>query len=298
MSYIKFNDSATKFTEYEIKILDQHTIKIKGIPQDLSGFKLYNDIDRMFGDYSTFTYDYKQPNLGVNEYIYTDDAHIFYYTVSFVISQGLDYEGTLIQYAIDYSAIITPNITTQDNYNFIGWDKQIPTSGDIGENVVFTAVSEYIPILSEVQSAKIKEFSNLCGSVIESGQKITLADGTSDTFNYSSYNQMNITNAFNVGLLAYKNTGTKMNVPLYDANNVCKNYSFDDIATIYVSMQGYVTYNLTLDHQLEAQIKLMTDKDVIKALTYSVESLDATHKSAFDDIIAQTKNLVNAVIGK
>jgi hypothetical protein len=31
----------------------------------------------MFGDYSTFTYDYKQPNLGANEYIYTDDAHIY-----------------------------------------------------------------------------------------------------------------------------------------------------------------------------------------------------------------------------
>lgn len=297
MSYIKFNDSETKFTEYEIKILDQHTIKIKGIPQDLTGFKLYNDIDRMFGDYSTFTYDYKQPNLGVNDYIYTDDGHKFYYKVTFVISDGLNYKGTLTQFVLDYSSVIIPSITTQDNYSFIGWDKQIPTSGDVREDTVFTAISKYIPTLSETQANKIKEFSNLCNQTIENGQQITLVDKTTDTFTYSSYDQMNITNAFNMALLTYQKSGNKMNIPLYDSKNVCKNYSYDDVINIYVSMQSYVTYNLTLDHQLEAQIKTMTDKDAINKLTYSVESLDTEHKSAFDSIIAQAKEIVNVLIG-
>lgn len=295
--YIKFNDSVSTKFNIEPIIIDSHTVEIKGIAQNLNGFKFYTDTDRMCGDYSSFIYDYKKPNLGVNDYIYTDDGHKFYYKVTFVISDGLNYKGTLTQFVLDYSSVIIPSITTQDNYSFIGWDKQIPTSGDVREDTVFTAISKYIPTLSETQANKIKEFSNLCNQTIENGQQITLVDKTTDTFTYSSYDQMNITNAFNMALLTYQKSGNKMNIPLYDSKNVCKNYSYDDVINIYVSMQSYVTYNLTLDHQLEAQIKTMTDKDAINKLTYSVESLDTEHKSAFDSIIAQAKEIVNVLVG-
>ena len=72
------------------------------------------------------------------------------------------------------------------------------------------------------------------------------------------------------------------------------------MVTIYATCKGYVTYMLTLDHHLESMIKRMENKDDIKALTFSENSLDKTAKDEFDTVMAQAqivsdKYMTNAI---
>lgn len=50
-----------------------HLIKVSGLIQHMSGFRLYLDNDIMVGDYSAFTYPYLDPNLGEGVYMYSDN---------------------------------------------------------------------------------------------------------------------------------------------------------------------------------------------------------------------------------
>ena len=67
--------------------------------------------------------------------------------------------------------------------------------------------------------------------------------------------------------------------------------------TVYASCQSYITYNTTLLHQLQAQVKEMTDKDAVNAIAYSYDSLDGKYKSNFDAIIAQAEVILKKIMG-
>ena len=146
-------------------------------------------------------------------------------------------------------------------------------------------------LLQRAKDACLAMLSDTCKRLIEEGQDITLADGSVDHFNYSYANQMNLKNAFDI---AYQ---TKESVPYYDQDNICKIYSAQDIMTVYASCQSYITYNTTLLHQLQAQVKEMTDKDAVNAIAYSYDSLDGKYKSNFDAIIAQAEVILKKIMG-
>lgn len=151
--------------------------------------------------------------------------------------------------------------------------------------------------LDEARLNKVSELSQICQSNIYSGQILELTDGSIDFFNYSEVNQINISSAFNAAMLAYQKSGEKKSVPLYNAQNVCKLYSFEDISMLYISMQNYITYNLTLCHQLQDQVKGMTDVAAINEITFDAQCLDEQHQKTFTELISAAEQLVVAVQG-
>ena len=170
-----------------------------------------------------------------------------------------------------------------ENYNFVKWNPEIPVSGDIENSVTFIAEFKYVKTLDEIRNAKIKEFNEICNMTIEAGQDINLSDGTVMHFDYTQYNQMNMTDGANLALT------TNESVPYYDSNNNCYLFNAIDMVTIYATCKGYVTYMLTLDHHLEGMIRRMENKDDIEALTFSEASLDKTAKDEFDVVMAQAQ---------
>jgi hypothetical protein len=70
--YIKMVGDTTKY-HGALERMGDHLIKVSGLIQHTSGFRLYQDNDVLIGDYSTFVYPYLDPNLGEGVYEYSDN---------------------------------------------------------------------------------------------------------------------------------------------------------------------------------------------------------------------------------
>ena len=70
--YIKIVGDTTKY-QGKLERVGLHLIKVSGLIQHTSGFRLYLDNDVLVGDYSTFVYPYLNPNLGEGIYMYSDN---------------------------------------------------------------------------------------------------------------------------------------------------------------------------------------------------------------------------------
>ena len=70
--YIKIVGDTTKY-QGKLERVGLHLIKVSGLIQHTSGFRLYTDNDILVGDYSKFVYPYLDPNLGEGIYEYSDN---------------------------------------------------------------------------------------------------------------------------------------------------------------------------------------------------------------------------------
>ncbi len=70
--YIKMVGDTTKY-QGALERMNAHLIRVSGLIQHNSGFRLYLDDDTLIGDYSAFVYTYDNPNLGLGVYEYSDN---------------------------------------------------------------------------------------------------------------------------------------------------------------------------------------------------------------------------------
>ena len=70
--YIKMVGDTTKY-QGKLERIGIHLIKVSGLIQNTTGFRLYLDNDILVGDYSTFIYPYLDPDLGEGIYEYSDN---------------------------------------------------------------------------------------------------------------------------------------------------------------------------------------------------------------------------------
>lgn len=70
--YIRIVGDTTKY-QGKLERIGLHLIKVSGLIQHESGFRLYLDNDVMVGDYSNFVYPYLDPNLGEGVFMYSDN---------------------------------------------------------------------------------------------------------------------------------------------------------------------------------------------------------------------------------
>lgn len=74
--YIRIVGDTTKY-QGKLERIGLHLIKVSGLIQHKSGFRLYLDNDVMVGDYSKFIYPYEDPNLGEGVYMYSDNNLVY-----------------------------------------------------------------------------------------------------------------------------------------------------------------------------------------------------------------------------
>lgn len=70
--YIRVVGDTTKY-QGKLERIGLHLIKVSGLIQHESGFRLYLDNDVMVGDYSKFVYPYLDPDLGEGVFMYSDN---------------------------------------------------------------------------------------------------------------------------------------------------------------------------------------------------------------------------------
>lgn len=125
----------------------------------------------------------------------------------------------------------------------------------------------YEPTLEEVQEAKVAEMNTAQQHTIEAGIDVTLAGGIVEHFTLTQYDQQSL-----MGLQSQVATGED-NIPWHNSNEKehCKFYSNADMQLIVTKAMEFVTYNVTYYRDLRIYIRALTDKEVVKAITYGAE---------------------------
>jgi hypothetical protein len=140
---LKFADD-NNFYKCEVQRMSEHMIKVIGLIQDLSGFQLYSDSKELIGDYSTYVYEYDNPNLGENIFEYTDNGAVY-------PSEGADksLEESIMEKVKNYT-------DTQSQILQTNFSKTLDKTKD--------AINE---VMSEDKNVSLSQFNELQDTVID-----------------------------------------------------------------------------------------------------------------------------------
>lgn len=139
-----------------------------------------------------------------------------------------------------------------------------------------------------IRSAKIAEISAACNAVIVSGIDLTLADGPVH-FNLSIEDQSNIANLFRVVELG----GTEF--PYQADGGVCRIYTAQEIAQIYIAAQTAITTQTTYHNALKAYVQSLDDVEAIAAVKYGMDLPDPFASEVVEKLIV-AKTQMDAIV--
>lgn len=157
-------------------------------------------------------------------------------------------------------------------------------------------IEEAIEIVGEesatdmVREAKIKEISEACNAVIVAGIDLEMKEGNVH-FNLSIEDQSNIANLFRVVELG----GTEF--PYQADGGVCRIYTAQEIAQIYIAAQTLITTQTTYHNTLKAYVQTMGDVEEVAKVTYGME-LPEEYAKEMKEKLAVAKQQMDAIIAK
>lgn len=161
-----------------------------------------------------------------------------------------------------------------------------------------------LPAWSEkgIQS-KISELSKMCQQTIENGTDITFdesqAEATTFHFDFTTEDQANINSLFNTILLG------ATEFPYHYKDGTCQLFTAQQISTIYISMQKFITHNLTYNNQLKEYIEDTytgsrdeTEEAECRAITYGTTQLTGKYLEKYNEMMASAEQQVQTILSK
>lgn len=159
-----------------------------------------------------------------------------------------------------------------------------------------------LPAWSEtgIQS-KISELSRVCQQTIENGTDVTFDESQAETttfhFDFTTEDQANINSLFNTILLG----ATEFPYHYKDGN--CQTFTREQIMTLYITMQKFITHNITYNNQLKNFIvdsytgsRDEEDEVACKAITYGETQLTGTYLETYNQMMQVANTQVQNII--
>lgn len=259
------NDSA--IYQVEFSKISENVCQIKGdIPIKTNGFTLSRMGESDDWSYEAYNTVYREIEGGVqfsnNGSVYVEPKK----KVTFISGTGGKLTGSTEQEVYEYSELIVPSVEVEENYQFNGWSPEIPESGIVEKDMVFTAELEYIPTLEEVKSQKIQEMNERQQEIIQNGIEVQLSDGTTGQFSLGLYDQLSLGQ-----LRSNAEKGTEK-IPWHEdeEGKKCKWYCAVDMLLITSKAEAFLTYHITYFRDLRDYIKSMGDKESVNSVEYGV----------------------------
>lgn len=174
--------------------------------------------------------------------------------------------------------------------NQLSWDcsNTSVSIGDRWEDGVFSRPNR---TLDEAQSEKISQLSAVCNALIVAGADIQLADGSTQHFDYSTEDQLNISDMFSAVVL-----GASC-YPYQPANGSCAVYQAADIITIYTTLAGQKTAQLTYYHQLKDYVRSLETVAEADAVVYG-QPLTGAWLEHYNATIQTAQQQMQAVLAR
>ena len=268
MSYIKFLDN-DEHLQGSIRMIDEHTVEVRNCNKNLSGFQLFTDAGFMFGDYSKFKYDYEEPISEEKVYRYTNDNHKWIKPMNTVVFSSTVQDsliGKTTQKAYKYEELEIPSVQQVENYEFVGWEPTIPSSGSITEDKTYVAKFNYNEPIENVRERKISEMNAVQQSMIANGFDIVI-DGKVKHFTLTDHDQTSL-----LGLMGQVQMGIEQ-IPWHtsDHDEHCEYFTNEQMKSIIEKATGFLTYHITYFRDLRIYINNLSSKEEIEVVEYGIQ---------------------------
>lgn len=271
MGYVRFKGNPEVF-QMHVKAIGDNMVQLyPPIPNvDVTaGFEmLTKEVNgKVYGDYLKYRTVYKKEEDG--SIILSNDGSVWVepvIVVKFATNGNGELVGETEQTVKTYEELIVPTVIPNENYEFVGWNPEIPKTGKVESNMTFTAQMEYVPTLEEVQSQKVSEMNDAQQTTIQNGMDIVLSDGHTEHFTLTDHDQTSL-----MGLQTLVAQGVE-SIPWHtsDQTEHCKYYSNADMAIITTKALQFVTYHVTYFRDLRIYIRALADKEKVKSINYGM----------------------------
>lgn len=146
------------------------------------------------------------------------------------------------------------------------------------------------PTLEQLKQEKITELSATCEQTIYNGLELELSAGT-EYFEYKDKDQTNIKAMFDAVVLGAEK------YPYQSEDGNCRVYTAQDIITLYTSLEGLRTAQLTYYHQLKDLVNTLESVEEINAVTYGQE-LEGEYLQHYNEMLAVAQEQMQLVLSK
>ena len=143
----------------------------------------------------------------------------------------------------------------------------------------------------ELRADKEAELSDACNETIVAGLDIQLPGGTTEHFDYSERDQINIKEMFDAVLM-----GATM-YPYQSEDGSCRTYTAAEIVTIYPALAGNKTAQLTYYHQLKDYMATLDTVEEINAVTYG-QPLTGEYMEHYNEMVAVAAEQMQTVVSR
>lgn len=270
-------------TSYEVnfKKVNPHVVQVTGeFLVKSKGFILFRDgVEDDAWDYSGYTTVYREIEGGVQ---FSDDGSVYTAPVPIVtFTEGIGgtINGEKSQNVERYEDLIVPLPVPGENYEFAGWEPEIPAAGVIDDNVTFRAIFSYVETLEQVKFAKLQEITAACEQVIYAGVDVALPAGT-EHFSLTEKDQINL-----FGKQAQMAAGAEK-FEYHQDGHPCRYYSAREMQMIIESALGFVTYQTTYCNALNMWVRAVETTEEVEAITYGCIIPEEYQSEVLRDIYA------------
>ena len=271
MGYVRFKSNPEVF-QMHVKAIGDNMVQLyPPIPNvDVTaGFEmLTKEVDgKVYGDYLKYRTVYKKEEDG--SIILSNDGSVWVepvIVVKFATNGNGELVGETEQTVKTYEELIVPTVLPNENYEFVGWNPEIPKTGKVESNMTFTAQMEYVPTLEEIQSQKVSEMNDAQQVTIQQGMDIQLSDGHTEHFTLTDHDQTSL-----MGLQTLVAQGVE-SIPWHTSDQAehCKYYSNADMAIITSKALQFVTFHVTYFRDLRIYVRALEDKEAVSNVFYGM----------------------------
>ena len=145
--------------------------------------------------------------------------------------------------------------------------------------------------LPSARAAKETELFDACNAAIVSGLDIQLPGGTTEHFDYSERDQINMKEMFDAVLM-----GATM-YPYQSEDGSCRTYTAEEIINIYPALAGNKTAQLTYYHQLKDYIGTLDTVEEIDAVIYG-QPLTGAYLEHYTEMVAVAAEQMQTVVAR
>lgn len=235
---------------------------------------------KVFGDYTAYTTIYRK--MADGSVILSNDGSVWVepvYKIRFA-AENASLSGSLEQTPENYENVVIPEVIPEENYEFIGWNPEIPEKGKITQDITFTAKTQYIPTLDEVKSTKKREISTACEQIIHSGVDVEI-DGRIEHFSLETNDQLNLFGK------QYQLASGVQQVEYHEDGCPCRYYPAADMLKIITAAMEWVSYHTTMCNSLNMWIAGAATKEEVSKIYYGAEIPEEYQSEVLKEYIAQ-----------
>ena len=139
MNYVRFAGCKEVYM-MDIDVLGKNLVQLYPPFPDVdvtAGFEILTKGGKKYGDYSGFTTIHRK--LAGGSVVLSNDGSVYeppVYKVTFVVHNGT-LVGEAEQTPGSFEKLVVPEVVTHENYEFLGWNPEIPEKGKLEKDYIF-----------------------------------------------------------------------------------------------------------------------------------------------------------------